>query len=158
MAILAQHEDADVERFLKLYTFMPLDEIAKLAALGGAEINEAKKRLATEATTLVHGLDKARRAEETARQTFEEGTLAESLPTIDIAGLSQGVGILTAFVQAGLVSSTSEARRQIRGGGLRVNDVAISDERAVLGPADLTIQGVVKLSLGRKRHILAKPA
>ena len=105
---------------------LPLDEIARLAALGGAEINEAKKRLATEATALLHGRDKAQPAEETARKTFEEGTLAETLPTVEIAAdWRSGVGVLTAFVQAGLVASTSEARRQIKGGGLRVNDIAV---------------------------------
>ena len=151
-------EDADVERFLKLFTMLPLGEIARLAALGGAEINEAKKRLATEATALVHGREKAQAAEETARQTFEEGALAVSLPTIEIAGLAEGVGVLTAFVQAGLVPSTSEARRQIKAGGLRVNDVAVSDEKAILTAKDLTGEGVIKLSLGKKKHILAKPA
>ena len=151
-------EDADVERFLKLFTMLPLGEIARLAALGGAEINEAKKRLATEATALVHGREKAQAAEETARKTFEEGALAVSLPTIEIAGLAEGVGVLTAFVQAGLVPSTSEARRQIKAGGLRVNDVAVSDEKAILTAKDLTGEGVIKLSLGKKKHILAKPA
>ena len=151
-------EDADVERFLKLFTMLPLGEIARLAALGGAEINEAKKRLATEATALVHGREKAQAAEETARQTFEEGALAVSLPTIEIAGLAEGVGVLTAFVQAGLVPSTSEARRQIKAGGLRVNDMAVSDEKAILTAKDLTGEGVIKLSLGKKKHILAKPA
>jgi len=150
-------EDADVERFLKLFTLLPLSEIARLSALGGAEINEAKKRLATEATALVHGREKAQAAEETARKTFEEGALAVSLPTIEIAGLAEGVGLLTAFVQAGLVPSTSEARRQIKAGGLRVNDVAVSDEKAVLTGKDLTGEGVIKLSLGKKKHILAKP-
>ena len=151
-------EDADVERFLKLFTMLPLGEIARLAALGGAEINEAKKRLATEATALVHGREKGQAAEETARQTFEEGALAVSLPTIEIAGLAGGVGVLTAFVQAGLVPSTSEARRQIKAGGLRVNDMAVSDEKAILTAKDLTGEGVIKLSLGKKKHILAKPA
>ena len=150
-------EDADVERFLKLFTTLPLDEIARLAALGGSEINEAKKRLATEATALVHGRDKAEAAEETARKTFEEGTLAGDLPSFELSGLSEGVGLLNAFVQAGLVPSTSEARRQVASGGLRVNDVAISDPKAVLTTSDVTADGVIKLSMGKKKHVLAKP-
>ncbi|MDT3379297.1 tyrosine--tRNA ligase [Labrys neptuniae] len=150
-------EDADVERFLKLFTTLPLDEIARLAALGGSEINEAKKRLATEATALVHGRDKANTAEETARKTFEEGTLAGDLPSFELAGLAEGVGVLNAFVQAGLVPSTSEARRQIASGGLRVNDATISDPKAVLGEGDVTADGVIKLSLGKKKHVLARP-
>jgi tyrosyl-tRNA synthetase len=150
-------EDGDVGRFLKLFTELPLDEIDRLAGLGGAEINEAKKILATEATTMVHGRDAALAAAETARQTFEEGALAQSLPTVEIGRteLESGYGVLAAFVKAGLVASTGEARRQIKGGGLKVNDRTISDERAVLGPADLT-DGVIKLSLGRKRHVLLK--
>jgi tyrosyl-tRNA synthetase len=150
-------EDADVERFLKLFTTLPLDEIAKLAALGGSEINEAKKRLATEATALLHGRENALAAEETARKTFEEGTLASDLPSFDLAGLGEGVGVLTAFVKAGLVPSTNEARRQIASGGLRVNDIAVSDPKAVLTLGDVTADGVIKLSLGKKRHVLAKP-
>ncbi len=151
-------EDADVERFLKLFTTLPLDEIARLAALGGAEINEAKKRLATEATALVHGREKARGAEETARKTFEEGSLAHDLPSIVIPEIDAGgVGVLTAFVQAGLVPSTSEARRQIKSGGLRVNDTALTDDRATLSSADLTSAGAIKLSLGRKKHVLVRP-
>jgi tyrosyl-tRNA synthetase len=152
-------EDGDVERFLKLFTVLPLDEIARLAALGGSDINEAKKILATEATALLHGRDAARAAAETARTTFEEGGLAASLPTIEIAAgeLAGGVGVLTAFVRAGLVASTSEARRQVKGGGLKVNDGVVGDERATLRTDDLTAEGVIKLSLGRKRHILLKP-
>ncbi|CAM5768648.1 tyrosine--tRNA ligase [Labrys miyagiensis] len=150
-------EDADVERFLKLFTTLPLDEVARLAALGGAEINEAKKRLATEATALLHGREKAFAAEETARKTFEEGTLAADLPSFDLGGLADGVGVLNAFVQAGLVPSTSEARRQIASGGLRINDSAVTDPKAVLGSADVTADGVIKLSLGKKRHVLARP-
>jgi tyrosyl-tRNA synthetase len=153
-------EDADVARFLKLFTVLPMDEIARLAALQGAEINEAKKMLATEATALLHGRDAANEASETARQTFEEGAIDENLPT---AGVSRsefdaGLGILTAFVKAGLVASNGEARRQIKGGGLRVNDVAVSDEKMILRASDLTPEGVVKLSLGKKRHVLLKPA
>ena len=152
-------EDADVGRFLKLFTTLPLDEVAKLAALEGAEINAAKKVLATEATALVHGREKAEAAAETARTTFEEGRLAQSLPTVEIAraALDAGLGVLAAHVEAGLVASTSEARRQIKGGGLRVNDVVVTDEKMVLTAADLTAEGVVKLSLGKKRHVLLKP-
>jgi tyrosyl-tRNA synthetase len=151
-------EDADVERFLKLFTTLPLDDIARLTALGGAEINEAKKRLATEATALVHGRDKARAAEETARKTFEEGSLAQDLPSVVIPEIDTGgIGVLTAFVQAGLVPSTSEARRQIKSGGLRVNDATLTDDRATLSSADLTSAGAIKLSLGRKKHVLVRP-
>ncbi|HRN84189.1 MAG TPA: S4 domain-containing protein, partial [Hyphomicrobium sp.] len=125
----------------------------------GAEINEAKKVLATEATALVHGRENAEAAAETARTTFEEGRLAQSLPTVEIAraAFDAGIGVLAAHVQAGLVASTSEARRQIKGGGLRVNDVVVTDEKRVLTPADLTPEGVVKLSLGKKKHVLLKP-
>jgi tyrosyl-tRNA synthetase len=152
-------EDADVARFLKLFTILPLDEIGRLAALKGQELNEAKKVLATEATALVHGRTAADQAAETARRTFEEGALAETLPSVEIprAELTQGLGVLTAFVRAGLVTSTSEARRQIQAGGLKANDVAVSDERMVLTPSDLTPEGVIKLSRGRKRHVLLKP-
>jgi tyrosyl-tRNA synthetase len=152
-------EDADVVRFLKLFTLLPLDEIARLGALKGSDVNEAKKVLATEATALLHGREQAERAAATARQTFEEGALAETLPTIEIpkAELDQGIGILTANVMAELVASTSEARRQIKGGGIRVNDIAVTDEKLVLTARDLTAEGVIKLSLGRKRHVLMKP-
>ena len=150
-------EDADVARFLKLFTFLPMDEIARLAALGGAEINEAKKVLANEATALVHGREAAEQAAETARKTFEEGLAADTLPTVEIsaAEMEAGVGVLTAFVQAGLVASTGEARRQIKGGGLRVNDAPVTDERGVLRAAD-TRDGAIKLSLGKKKHVLLK--
>src|SRR4051794_35962751 len=120
-------EDGDVERFLKLFTELPLDEIARLASLRGQELNEAKKVLANEATALVHGRAAAEQAAETARKTFEEGTLGESLPTIEVASaeLQQGLGVLVAFVKAGLASSNGDARRQIKGGGLKVNDAAV---------------------------------
>jgi tyrosyl-tRNA synthetase len=151
-------EDGDVERFLKLFTVLPLNEIARLAKLQGAELNEAKKVLATEATALVHGRAAADEAAETARRTFEEGTLGENLPTIEIARAEMAnLGVLAAFVKAGLVTSNGEARRQIKGGGLKVNDAAVTDERMVLSPAALTPEGVIKLSLGRKRHVLIKP-
>jgi len=152
-------EDADVGRFLKLFTTMPLSEINRLTALQGQEINEAKKVLATEATALVHGRGAADQAAETARQTFEEGALSESLPTIEIAGaeLEAGLGVLAAFVKSGLLASNGEARRQIKGGGLRVNDVAVMDEKMMLTGAHLTPERVIKLSLGKKRHVLLKP-
>jgi len=151
-------EDADVGRFLKLFTLLPLDEIARLEALGGAEINEAKKALANEATSLLHGGEAAEAAATTARKTFEEGALAESLPTVDVpaAEFEVGIGALSAFVRAGLVASTGEARRQIRGGGLRVNDVALGDEKATIGRDALQGAGIVKLSLGRKKHVLLR--
>jgi tyrosyl-tRNA synthetase len=152
-------EDGDVSRFLKLFTTLPLDEIARLSALQGQEINEAKKVLATEATALMHGRTAAEQAEQTARQTFEQGTLAETLPTIEIprADFEAGIGVLTAAVQAGFVTSTSEARRQVKGGGLKVNDATVTDEKQTLSAKDLTPEGVVKLSLGRKRHALIRP-
>jgi tyrosyl-tRNA synthetase len=153
-------EDGDVGRFLRLFTVLPLDEINRLESLGGSEINEAKKVLANEATALLHGREAAEEAAETARQTFEEGGLAKTLPSVDVAAalIEQGLGVLAAFAQdhAGLVASTSEARRQIRGGGLKVNDVTVTDERAVISPRDVTPDGIVKLSLGRKRHVLLK--
>jgi tyrosyl-tRNA synthetase len=153
-------EDADVGRFLKLFTTLPASEIGKLEALQGSEINEAKKVLATEATALLHGRDAAVEAAETARRTFEEGALAETLPTVEIprGELNAGIGVLAAYVKAGLVASNGEARRQIKGGGLRVNDVAVTDEKMVLTPSDLTSEGVIKLSLGKKRHVLLKAA
>jgi tyrosyl-tRNA synthetase len=151
-------EDGDVERFLKLFTFLALPEIAKLAALKGAEINEAKKVLATEATALLHGRDAAAAAAKTAEDTFERGTTSQGLPTVEIvtAELAAGLGVLTAFVKAGLVKSNGEARRQIESGGLRVNDTPVRDANAKLSGADLA-DGRIKLSLGRKRHVLLKP-
>ena len=151
-------EDADVGRFLKLFTELPLGEIARLDALRDSEINEAKKILATEATAMMHGREAAERAAETARQTFEEGALAESLPSVTIARqeLTAGLGVLAAFVKVGLVASTSEARRQVKGGGLKVNDASVNDERATLTDHDL-VEGVIKLSLGKKKHMLLKP-
>jgi tyrosyl-tRNA synthetase len=152
-------EDADVARFLKLFTVLPLDEIERLAALSGSEINEAKKVLATEATALVHGRAAAEQAAQTARTTFEEGKVSESLPTKEVAhtNLEKGLSVLDAYVLLHLVTSKGDARRQIRNGGLRVNDVVVTDETMTLTPKDLTPQGVIKLSLGRKRHVLLKP-
>jgi tyrosyl-tRNA synthetase len=152
-------DDADVVRFLKLFTVLPLDEIARLAALKDQEINEAKKVLATEATALVHGRAAAEGAAETARRTFEEGALTDTLPTIKIphAELAGGLSVLAAFVKAQLVTSNGEARRQIKGGGLKVNDATVTDEKMLLTSAQLTPQHVIKLSLGKKRHVLLKP-
>ena len=153
-------EDADVGKFLKIFTRLPLDEIAKLEALGGAEINEAKKILATEATAIVHGRDAALAAMETARQTFEEGAIAESLPTVEVprAQLDAGIGVLTAFADiAKFVASNGEARRQIKSGGLRVNDAPVTDEKMTLSTGDLTPEGVIKLSMGKKKHLLIRP-
>ena len=152
-------DDADVAKLLKLFTELPLAEIDRLAALKGQDINEAKKVLATEATALLHGRAAAEAAAETARTTFEEGALAQTLPTVEIpsAEIERGIGVLTAFVRAGLVASTSEARRQIKEGGLRVNDQRVGDEKMTLGQPNLTPQGVIKLSLGRKRHVLLRP-
>ena len=151
-------EDGDVGRFLKLFTTLPLDEIERLSSLKGAELNEAKKVLATEATALMHGRAAADEAAETARKTFEEGALAETLPTIEIprAEFAKGLGVLTAFVKASLVGSTSDARRQIKAGGLKVNDQTVRDEKMSLTETALTGDGVVKLSLGRKKHVLLK--
>jgi tyrosyl-tRNA synthetase len=152
-------EDADVGRFLKLFTELPLDEIARMERLEGAGINEAKAILATEATAMAHGREAAEAAAETARQTFVEGQASAGLPTVEVtaAALESGIGVLTALVQAGLVASNSEARRQIKGSGVRVNDAAVSDERATLSMKDANADGVIKLSLGKKRHVLLKP-
>ena len=157
-------EDADVGRFVRLFTELPLDEIARLEALEGAEINEAKKILATEATALCHGREAALEAAETARRTFGSeagaGGLAGGLPTIEIprARLDEGVAVYDLMREAGLVRSNSEARRLIRGGGARVNDEPVRDETATVGPDDLTAEGAIKLSAGRKRHALVRPA
>jgi tyrosyl-tRNA synthetase len=153
-------EDADVSRFLKLYTTLPMDEIARLSALGGAEINEVKKILATEVTAMLHGRQAAEQAAETARKTFEEGAIAENLPSVDVstAELEAGIGLLTLVVKAGLAASNGEARRHVQGGAVRINDVAISDERRTIGTADVSADGVIKLSLGKKKHILVRPA
>ncbi|CAH2399870.1 tyrosine--tRNA ligase [Mesorhizobium escarrei] len=152
-------EDADVTRFLKIFTRLPLGEIARLAALGGSEINEAKKVLATETTAIVHGREAAEQAEETARKTFEEGALAETLPTVEVgkADLESGVGILSLFVTAGLAASNGEARRHIQGGAVRLNDQSVSDDRRLVTLQDLGPEQVVKLSLGKKKHVLVRP-
>ncbi|MER9336440.1 tyrosine--tRNA ligase [Mesorhizobium sp. M0293] len=152
-------EDADVARFLKLYTTLPLDEVARLERLGGSEINEAKKILATEITALLHGRAAAEQASGTARKTFEEGALAESLPTVEVdkAALEAGVGILSLLVTAGLAASNGEARRHVQGGAVRLNDEPVSDERRLVTSKDLSPETVAKLSLGKKKHILVRP-
>ena len=152
-------EDGDVGRFLKLFTTLPLDEIARLDALGGVEINEAKKVLALEATALMHGRAAAEAAAETARKTFEEGAAASGLPTFEIPAeqLQHGLGVLNAYVMSGLAASTSEARRHVQGGAVRVNDQPIGDPKHTLSRDDIR-DGVIKLSLGKKRHALLRPA
>lgn len=152
-------EDGDVARFLKLFTVLPLNEIARLAALKGNEINEAKKVLATEATALVHGRAAADQAAETARKTFEEGATSLSLPTVSVSqkDLSTGIGVLNAFVMAGLAASNGEVRRAISNGAIAVNDVRITSDKHNIGSKDITSDGVIKLSLGKKQHVLLKP-
>ena len=145
---------------MKLFTVLPLDEIARLAALQGAEINEAKKILATEATAMIHGREAAEAAAETARRAFEEGQTAEGLPTVELpqAELEAGLGVLAAFVRAGLCASNGEARRNITGGALKVNDETVTDDKRSLSMADITGEGVIKLSMGKKKHVLLRPA
>jgi tyrosyl-tRNA synthetase len=151
-------EDADVPRFLKLFTILPLEEINRLAALRDREINEAKKILATEITSRVYDLAIARGIEESARTTFEEGGLGASLPSAEITGgdLARGFRLIEAAVLVGLVPSNGEARRVIRGGGLKINDETEHDEWRLLTPEDLTSERVIKLSLGKKKHALLK--
>jgi len=153
-------EDADVSRFLKLYTTLPMDEIARLSALGGSEINEVKKILATEITAMLHGRENAEQAAETARKTFEEGALSDNLPSIEVpkTELQAGIGLLSLIVRAGLAASNGEARRHVQGGAVRINDESVSDERKLIGSSEVTADGVIKLSLGKKKHILVRPA
>ncbi|HVV64084.1 MAG TPA: tyrosine--tRNA ligase [Rhizomicrobium sp.] len=148
-------EDADVGRFLRLFTDLPLEEVARLESLRGSELNDAKKTLATEATAILHGRDAATLAADTARKTFEEGGLAEGLPTFS---LKLPDGVLNLAVATGLVASNSEARKLIANNGLRLNDVVVSDPRLQVDHTALTADGVLKLSSGKKRHILVKPA
>jgi tyrosyl-tRNA synthetase len=152
-------EDADVVRFAKLFTTLPMDEIAKLSELGGSEINEAKKILATEVTAILHGRAAAEEAAETARKTFEEGALSENLPSVEMptAELDAGLGLLTLIVRAGLAASNGEARRHVQGGAVRINDQSVTDERKMIGTGEVTADGVIKLSLGKKKHILVRP-
>jgi tyrosyl-tRNA synthetase len=148
-------EDGDVGKFMRLFTDLPLAEIARLEALQGAELNEAKKILATEATAVLHGREAAEIAAETARRTFEEGALAEGLPTVTV---TLPDGILNLAVATGLVASNSEARKLIANNGLKINDVAVSDPKLQVTVGDLTSEGVLKLSSGKKKHVLVKPA
>ncbi len=152
-------EDADVARFLKLYTTLPMAEIDRLSKLGGSEINEVKKVLATEVTAMLHGRAAAEQAAETARKTFEEGALSENLPSVEVPAseLESGLGLLTLLVRAGLAASNGEARRHVQGGAVRINDDQVSDERRVIGSGDVTDDGVIKLSLGKKKHLLVRP-
>lgn len=151
-------EDADVGRFLKLFTTLPMDEITRLEKLQGAEINEAKKVLANEATALLHGRQAAETAAATARKTFEEGVAAETLPSVEVPApeLDTGIGLLTLMVRAGLAGSNGEARRHVQGGAVRINDAAVKDEKFAVSSANADADGVIKLSLGKKRHILVK--
>ena len=153
-------EDADVVRFAKLFTTLPMDEIARIATLGGSEINEAKKILATEVTAILHGRAAAEEAAETARKTFEEGALAENLPSIEVptSELDAGVGVLSLIVRAGLASSNGEARRHVQGGAVKINEQGVSDERQIIGTGEVTGDGVIKLSVGKKKHVLVRPA
>ncbi|CUX13780.1 MULTISPECIES: tyrosine--tRNA ligase [Agrobacterium] len=153
-------EDADVVRFAKLFTTLPMDEIARIAALGGSEINEAKKILATEVTAILHGRAAAEEAAETARKTFEEGALAENLPSIEVPAseLEAGLGVLSLIVRAGLAGSNGEARRHVQGGAVKINDIGVSDERQTVGSGEITGDGVIKLSVGKKKHVLVRPA
>ncbi len=152
-------EDRDVGRFLRLFTELPLDEIARLEKLGGAEINEAKKALADETTTLVHGRDAAAQARSGAEAAFERGATSADLPTIEtpIAALEAGVQIAALVADAGLASSRSEARRLAQGGGLRLNDQPISDGAHLVTLADRTADGFIKLAAGKKKIVLIKP-
>jgi tyrosyl-tRNA synthetase len=150
-------DDADVGRFLRLFTDLPLPEIAHLEALGGAEINDAKKILATEATSLAHGPDQATAAAETARQAFEQGEAAASLPSVTVpkSDLQAGIPAFRLFTLAGLATSNAEARRLIRGGGARVNDVIVTEEATPV-TSDQLKDGAIKLSAGRKQHRLVR--
>lgn len=153
-------EDGDVGRFLRLFTELPLEEIARLEALEGSEINDAKKILADEATRLCRGGAAAKEAAETARQTFEEGRSAEGLPTIEIpeSELAAGIPAYELLRRAGLAASNGEARRLIKGGGGRINDVQIKDEQQTVSLSERNPEGVIKLSAGKKRHVLLKVA
>ena len=151
-------EDADVGRFLKLFTDLPLAEIGRLEMLRGEEINEAKKILATEVTRLAHGGEAAERAADTARRTFEEGARAEALPTVEVARsrLAAGVGAFELLHEAGLAASRNAARKLIKGGGARLNDKPIASDAELIKDGDLDASGTLKLSAGRKRHVLVR--
>jgi tyrosyl-tRNA synthetase len=151
-------EDGDIGRFLRLFTELPLDEITRLESLEGAELNEAKKILATQATAMCHGMEAAQLAEATARETFEGSGTSADLPSVQIDGakLKDGLGLLEAYVLAGLAASNSEARRLVQGGGARMNDAPQNDIGVTLREADL-VDGAIKLSAGKKRHVLLRP-
>jgi tyrosyl-tRNA synthetase len=151
-------EDADVGKFLRLFTELPLDEIARLEALEGAGINDAKKVLADQVTALCHGAAAAETARSTAEKTFEQGALSADLPTVEVpaADLEAGIALLDLLTAASFAASKGEARRLVRGGGVKVNDEKAADENAIIG-ADSLSDGVVKLSAGKKRHALIKP-
>jgi tyrosyl-tRNA synthetase len=151
-------EDADVGRFLKLFTEMPLDEVARIEALEGAEINDGKIALATEATAMLHGRAAADEAAETARKTFVDGGAGDDLPTFDVplAELEEGIAAFELFRRCGLAASGGEARRLIKGGGGRINDVPATDAMQNVSAADLGSEGHVKLSAGKKRHALIR--
>ncbi len=153
-------EDDDVGRFLKLFTTLPMDEIAKLEALQGAEINETKKVLAFEATKLCHGEKAAQEAQNTAAKVFEQGSVGDDLPsiTIDTARLAGGISVLDLFVETGLTESKGEAKRLIKGGGAKLNDNKIEDQELSASDSDLTDEGYIKLSAGKKKHALVKIA
>ena len=153
-------EDGDVGRFLRLFTEMPLEEVTRLEALDGADINEAKKILATAATAMLHGQEAADAAAETARQTFEQGALGQDLPVVEVdrADLEAGIPAFDLFRRAGLATSGGEARRLIKGGGARVNDQQVAAESQTIGLDALSVDGVIKLSAGKKRHLLVRPA
>ena len=149
-------EDADVGKFLRLFTELPLDEIAKLEALEGADINIAKARLANEATTLLHGAEAASKAEATAKETFEKGGAADGLPSVDVAAAEiEGMGILSATVLVGLAASNGECRRHIKAGALKLNDVKVASHEQTLSAGDI-VDGVIKISVGKKKHALLK--
>ena len=152
-------EDADVGRFLRLFTELPLAEIAKLEELRDSEINEAKKVLATEATALCHGRGAAEAAAETAREVFESGGAGGELPQVEVPrdALAGGVPAFELFVRAGLATSNGEARRLIKGGGARLNDAVVPGEMHPVSVGDLDAEGRIKLSAGRKRHALIRP-
>ena len=153
-------EDADVGRFLRLFTELPMDEVARLEGLAGAEVNEAKKVLATEGTALLHGRAAAEEAADTARRTFEEGGAGAALPSISVPRqeLAAGIALPVLFVRAGLAASNGEVRRAVTNKAVRVNDVAVDDPQISVGAQDLNADGVIKLSVGRKRHALVIPA
>jgi tyrosyl-tRNA synthetase len=151
-------EDADVGRFLRLFTDLDLAEIARLEKLGGAEINEAKKVLAFEATKLCHGETAAAEAAETARKTFEQGIAANGLPTVEVprAELAAGIGVLDLLHRAGLAASKGEARRLVQGKGARLNDALVESDAMTVGSAHLAADGTLKLTAGKKRHALVR--